>query len=150
MDSDAAACGICRLRCRYVLWLTIGETRAIASAQQASLDALSGAFQTRTEHAGLIKAFRAIGRETAFVRAASESLRDGTMRVLRIAFLSTAVLEFFSAISIALIAVYVGFKLLGLFPVRDRGGSDAAGGHDGADPCSGILRADPTFVVASP
>jgi len=98
------------------LWLTIGETRAIASAQQASLDALSGAFQTRTEHAGLIKAFRAIGRETAVVRAASESLRDGTMRVLRIAFLSSAVLEFFSAISIALIAVYVGFKLLGLFP----------------------------------
>lgn len=98
------------------LWLTIGRTRAIASAQQTSLDALSSAFQTRTEHAGLIKVFRAIGREATAIASASEALRQGTMRILRIAFLSTAILEFFSAISIALIAVYVGFKLLGLFP----------------------------------
>lgn len=98
------------------LWLTVGETRAVASAQQASLDALAGVFQTRTEHAGLIRAFRAIGREAASVASASEALRQQTMRVLRIAFLSTAVLEFFSAVSIALLAVYIGFKLLGLFP----------------------------------
>lgn len=38
------------------------------------------------------------------------------MRVLRRAFLSSAVLDFFSALSIALLAVYIGFKLLGLFP----------------------------------
>jgi ATP-binding cassette subfamily C protein CydD len=98
------------------LWLTIGETRAVASAQQASLDALSSVFQTRTEHAGLILAFRAIGREAAAVAFASEALRQRTMHVLRNAFLSTAVLEFFSAVSIALLAVYIGFKLLGLFP----------------------------------
>lgn len=36
------------------------------------------------------------------------------MAVLRIAFLSSAVLEFFSAVAIALIAVYVGLGLLGL------------------------------------
>ena len=98
------------------LWLTIAETRTAARDQQASLDALQGAFQTRTEHAGLIRAFRAIGRETNVIRAASEALRHGTMRVLRRAFLSSAVLEFFSALSIALLAVYIGFKLLGLFP----------------------------------
>jgi ATP-binding cassette subfamily C protein CydD len=98
------------------LWLTVAETRAIASVQQASLDTLASVFQTRTEHAGLIKAFRAIGREADAVRLAAETLRQRTMRVLRVAFLSTAVLEFFSAISIALLAVYIGFKLLGLFP----------------------------------
>ena len=98
------------------LWLTVAETRAIASAQQASLDTLASVFQTRTEHAGLIKAFRAIGREADAVRLAAETLRQRTMRILRVAFLSTAVLEFFSAISIALLAVYIGFKLLGLFP----------------------------------
>ena len=38
------------------------------------------------------------------------------MSVLRVAFLSTAVLEFFASVSIALVAVYVGFKLLGVFP----------------------------------
>jgi ATP-binding cassette subfamily C protein CydD len=98
------------------LWLTVEETRAVASAQQASLDVLASVFQTRTEHAGVIKAFRAIRRETEIVRSASEALRQQTMGVLRVAFLSTAVLEFFSAVSIALLAVYIGFKLLGLFP----------------------------------
>lgn len=98
------------------LWLTIAETRAVAGAQQASLDALSSSFQVRAEHAGLIRAFRAVGRETEALRVASQSLRQNTMRVLRVAFLSSAVLEFFSAVSIALLAVYVGFKLLGLFP----------------------------------
>ena len=34
-----------------------------------------------------------------------------TMSVLRIAFLSSAVLEFFSSISIALVAVYLGMSL---------------------------------------
>lgn len=98
------------------LWLTIAQTRTAARDQQASLDALQGAFQTRTEHAGLIRAFRAISRETNVIRLASEALRRGTMRVLRRAFLSSAVLDFFSALSIALLAVYIGFKLLGLFP----------------------------------
>jgi ATP-binding cassette subfamily C protein CydD len=38
------------------------------------------------------------------------------MAILRVAFLSTAVLEFFASVSIALVAVYIGFKLLGVFP----------------------------------
>ncbi|MGZ5526815.1 MAG: ABC transporter ATP-binding protein/permease, partial [Methylomonas sp.] len=40
--------------------------------------------------------------------------REKTMAVLRIAFLSSAVLEFFSAVAVALVAVYVGLGLLGL------------------------------------
>src|SRR6056297_2082885 len=45
--------------------------------------------------------------------AASESLRERTMQVLRIAFLSSTVLELFSALGVAMIAVWVGFALLG-------------------------------------
>tara|TARA_Y100000815_G_scaffold232876_1_gene223753 strand:- start:1964 stop:3670 length:1707 start_codon:yes stop_codon:yes gene_type:complete len=45
--------------------------------------------------------------------AAADRLRRETMEVLRIAFLSSAVLEFFSAIGVALVAVYVGFALIG-------------------------------------
>jgi ATP-binding cassette subfamily C protein CydD len=37
--------------------------------------------------------------------------------VLQVAFLSSAALELFSALSVALVAVYCGFRLLGLFPV---------------------------------
>jgi ATP-binding cassette, subfamily C, bacterial CydD len=35
------------------------------------------------------------------------------MRVLRVAFLSSAVMEFFSAVAIGLVAIYIGFGLLG-------------------------------------
>lgn len=43
----------------------------------------------------------------------AEVLRLRTMAVLRIAFLSSTVLELFSALGIALVAVFVGFTLLG-------------------------------------
>jgi ATP-binding cassette subfamily C protein CydD len=46
---------------------------------------------------------------------AADSLRVKSMAVLRIAFLSSTVLELFSALGIALAAVYVGFSLLGTF-----------------------------------
>lgn len=45
--------------------------------------------------------------------ARAEALRGRTMDVLRIAFLSSAVLELFSALGVAMVAVYVGFSLLG-------------------------------------
>lgn len=44
---------------------------------------------------------------------ASENLRHRTMAVLRIAFLSSTVLELFAALGVAMIAVWVGFALLG-------------------------------------
>ena len=98
------------------IWLTASETAARARAQQVALDGLSGAFQSRAAQSGLIRAFRAIRRETAALETASLQLRDRTMAILRVAFLSTAVLEFFASVSIALVAVYIGFKLLGVFP----------------------------------
>lgn len=61
---------------------------------------------------------RLLDAETATVASfdrAADSLRARTMAVLRIAFLSSTVLELFSALGIALAAVYVGFSLLGVF-----------------------------------
>jgi len=49
----------------------------------------------------------------ALVAAVSHEYRRRTMAVLRVAFLSSAVLEFFSAIAIALVAVYLGTSYLG-------------------------------------
>lgn len=43
----------------------------------------------------------------------ADALRVRTMAVLRIAFLSSTVLELFSAIGVAMVAVFVGFTLLG-------------------------------------
>ncbi|RYH08331.1 thiol reductant ABC exporter subunit CydD [Tropicimonas sp. IMCC6043] len=50
---------------------------------------------------------------TADFATRAEALRSKTMEVLRIAFLSSTVLELFSALGVAMVAVYVGFSLLG-------------------------------------
>ncbi len=47
------------------------------------------------------------------IAAVSNNYRKRTMGVLRVAFLSSAVLEFFSSISIALVAVYLAMSYLG-------------------------------------
>ena len=54
------------------------------------------------------------GMETLRIfRRASQDFRQRTMEVLRLAFLSSGVLEFFTSLSIALVAVYFGFSYLG-------------------------------------
>ncbi len=62
-----------------------------------------------------IRLLNAEGATVASFDQAADSLRARTMAVLRIAFLSSTVLELFSALGIALAAVYVGFSLLGTF-----------------------------------
>jgi ATP-binding cassette subfamily C protein CydD len=60
-----------------------------------------------------IRALAAVDRTALRLRANAENLRIRTMAVLRIAFLSSAVLELVSALGVAMVAVYVGFHLLG-------------------------------------
>ncbi|RSK31348.1 thiol reductant ABC exporter subunit CydD [Rhodovulum iodosum] len=60
-----------------------------------------------------IRLLDAAGRTTAQFQEAADRLRKRTMEVLRIAFLSSTVLELFAALGIAMVAVYVGFALLG-------------------------------------
>ena len=55
------------------------------------------------------------------VRRTSADYRRQTMRVLRVAFLSSAVLEFFTSVSIALVAVYLGMHYLGYLNFGDWG-----------------------------
>jgi ATP-binding cassette subfamily C protein CydD len=60
-----------------------------------------------------LRLFNASRREAQVIAAISEDYRRGTMSVLRIAFLSSFVLEFFSTVSIAIVAVLIGFRLYG-------------------------------------
>lgn len=48
------------------------------------------------------------------IKTVSETFREKTMGILRVAFLSSATLELFGTLSIAMIAVYLGLCLLGL------------------------------------
>ena len=60
-----------------------------------------------------IRTFGAVDRTARQLGADADSLRVRTMAVLRIAFLSSAVLELFAALGVAMVAVYVGFHYLG-------------------------------------
>ncbi|MFP4062043.1 MAG: thiol reductant ABC exporter subunit CydD [Halochromatium sp.] len=58
-----------------------------------------------------LKLFNASRREAEVIARISEDYRASTMRVLRVAFLTSAVLELFSTLGIAIIAVFIGFRL---------------------------------------
>jgi ATP-binding cassette, subfamily C, bacterial CydD len=87
-----------------------------ARAQFLAMMRLGALFADRIRMLPLVLAFQAEARETARLATAADELRRRTMSVLRIAFISSAGLEFFAALSVALVAVYAGFNLLGLLP----------------------------------
>ena len=95
--------------------------QALARLSAHFLDALQGL--------ATLKLFDRSRSEVAKIAKTSADYRHETMRVLRVAFLSSAVLEFFSAIAIALVAVYLGMHYLGYLPFGDYGRPlDLAGG----------------------
>ncbi|WP_255317674.1 thiol reductant ABC exporter subunit CydD [Cobetia marina] len=54
---------------------------------------------------------------TREVTLVADDYRKRSLRTLRLAFLSSAVLEFFASVSIAVVAIYIGFGLLGDIPI---------------------------------
>lgn len=78
-----------------------------------ALQRLSGHFYDRLQSMTTIRLFNRSEVETETLRGASEVFRSRTMDVLKVAFLSSAVLEFFTSISIAITAVYFGFSFIG-------------------------------------
>ncbi|UUE43389.1 heme ABC transporter permease/ATP-binding protein CydD [Pectobacterium aroidearum] len=78
-----------------------------------ALARLSGHFLDRLRGMETLRLFHRGKAETEQIRHASEDFRSRTMEVLRMAFLSSGVLEFFASISIAVVAVYFGFSYLG-------------------------------------
>jgi len=79
---------------------------------------LSGFFADRLRGLSTLKLYGRAQAEAQSVVAASDALRQRTMSVLRIAFLSSAVLEFFAALGVAGVAVYIGLTYLGFLDVR--------------------------------
>ncbi|QJQ99243.1 thiol reductant ABC exporter subunit CydD [Halomonas sp. PGE1] len=74
---------------------------------------LSGHFIDRVKAISTLQLFGRARGATAEVHAAADDYRRRSMRTLRVAFLSSAVLEFFASVAIAVVAIYVGFGLLG-------------------------------------
>jgi len=97
-----------------IFMILVGMGAADANRKNFSaLAQLSGHFMDRLKGLKTLKLFNRGDAEIKAIETASESFRERTMSVLRLAFLSSAVLEFFGAISIAVLAIYFGFSFLG-------------------------------------
>lgn len=86
-------------------------TERLNQRQWRKLARMSAHFLDVIQGLTTLKLFNASRREAEAVGRISEEYRRDTMAVLRMAFLSSLVLEFFATVSIALIAVLIGFRL---------------------------------------
>lgn len=102
----------------FIMAMALAGTAAAAEsrAQFTALERLSGLFLDRVRALPVVLAFQAEGRVTRDLARSADELAGRTIRVLRVAFLSSGALEFFAALSVALVAVYCGFNLLRLLP----------------------------------
>ncbi len=89
------------------------RAQAASDAQMLQLGSMNAFLLDRLRGLSTLRALGAVDATALRLREAAQSLRRRTMAVLRIAFLSSAVLELFAALGVALVAVYVGFHLLG-------------------------------------
>lgn len=100
-----------------VFMVLIGHATARKSRQQfAAMAQLSGRFLDWLRGTATLQRLDAVGHASQNIDASAEAYRIRTMSVLKIAFLNTAALELLAALSIALLAVYLGFGLIGILP----------------------------------
>jgi ATP-binding cassette subfamily C protein CydD len=89
------------------------RAQAASAAQLQVIGGMHGFLLDRLRGLSTLRALGAVDLTARRLRASAEGVRTSTMAVLRIAFLSSTALELFSALGVALVAVYVGFHLLG-------------------------------------
>lgn len=88
-------------------------TQAAQKRQWRALSTLSSGFLDVVAGLSTLKLFGRQHRQEARIRQVSEQYRVHTMRVLRMSFLSGFVLELAASLSVAVIAVTIGLRLLG-------------------------------------
>lgn len=102
-----------------IFMMLVGWGAEAASRRQLRVMArLGGHFADRLRALGLIRIYGRGEAELEGIDQAAEGLRQSSLKVLRIAFLSSAVLEFFASISVAMIALYLGLSYLGMIDWR--------------------------------
>ncbi len=112
----AAAILLCTAPLIPIFMILVGMGAADINRRHfKALAYLSGHFLDRLKGLNTIRLFNQGEKQIKEIAQASEDFRIKTMQVLKMAFLSSAVLEFFTSISIAIVAVYFGFSYLGEF-----------------------------------
>lgn len=87
-------------------------TRTVQKKQYGTLGRLAARFADTVEGLGTLKAFGREHRAADTIEKVTRDYKRETMTVLRVSFLSGFALEFLASISVAIIAVTIGFRLL--------------------------------------
>jgi ATP-binding cassette subfamily C protein CydD len=96
-----------------VFMMLIGwATRAVQNRQWRAMQQLNSHFLELLRGMLTLKVFGREKRQGIQIEAVNEKYRVATMRVLRVSFLSGFALELFSSLSVAIVAVSIGLRLL--------------------------------------
>lgn len=113
---QSIVCGIILLVCAPLipLFMIIVGLGAEAENQKhfKVLARMSSSFLDTLQGLTTLKFFNRSKAQASIIEEHSEEYREKTMKVLKIAFLSSAVLELFAAASIALVAIYLGMGFI--------------------------------------
>lgn len=88
-------------------------TRAVQNKQYATLHRLAARFSDTVAGLGTLKIFGRQHRAADGIETVTRDYKRETMSVLRVSFMSGFALEFLASISVAILAVTIGFRLLG-------------------------------------
>ncbi len=97
---------------------------AAQATSEKQMDEIGSLNDLMIDRLAALADFRLLGATPALIggfASRAETLRARTMAVLRIAFLSSTVLELFAAIGVAMVAVFLGFSMLGAISFGDWG-----------------------------
>ncbi|GGK88406.1 hypothetical protein Ppa06_53530 [Planomonospora parontospora subsp. parontospora] len=89
------------------------HTKAVTERQWRALSRLGGHFLDVVRGLPTLRAFGRARYQAEVIRRVTDAHRSATMRTLRVAFLSSLVLELAASLSLALVAVPIGLRLLG-------------------------------------
>ncbi|MDQ1084895.1 MULTISPECIES: thiol reductant ABC exporter subunit CydD [Microbacterium] len=87
-------------------------TRGVQQKQYRTLGRLAARFADTVEGLGTLKAFGRQHRAADSIETITRDYKRETMTVLRVSFLSGFALEFLASVSVAIVAVTIGFRLL--------------------------------------
>ena len=96
----------------FLLFLIGKATRRASERQWDKMQALTDGFGELVRAAMTLKIFRRVDEEGAHLARMSHSFAEASLSVLRLAFVSAFALELITTLSIALIAVSIGLRLL--------------------------------------
>ncbi len=113
VDLLSAVVVACTVPLIPVFMILVGlHTRSRTERSWAVLQALAGHFLDTVRGMPTLRVYGRAKAQTASVRAITDAQRVATMAALRVAFLSALVLELLATLSVALVAVEVGLRLI--------------------------------------